>query len=629
MALTERQKQEAQELFSKGYTTSQVFRHFGAQSIGKESEIDTEQSAIQSMNEKPALKPLANKITDFLGLGGATEVFGRKFARTPMGAEMTTSPETKATNEMLGVSNLESNRAGIAEPTGKELAGAGLQTLATAAAPAFAPIGLGAQVAVGAGLGYMYDVGGDLVDGASTAETLTPGAGTVIGVAAPPVLRGFGRFLKGPATNVASQTLPPSTANVMPDKIPTQIVPTSPVQSAIPDQVSNGGSAIKQTITDLGESAKRVGTRLSEKTQEQALKAERIASASNPAVKQAIQVNLDEPMVDFATNADKATREAARKMVQIAESPKKIGTNARPTQVAEEKALEQYDLVVKNKKAIGQQIGEISEQFPTLKNIDVTPTQNNLMEVMKNNGLSLNMDGQIIASDNLKISDEQLTVINKLFDKVTKQNTVSAKNLHELDQWFSGTQRKSRMVDKIDDVYVTVPTPDGKTKEVNIFKVFRDAFGQRLDEVAPDNLRTLNKQYRQYSNFLEDVEGKLISNPEFSDLVASTADTDKFAEAGLRRIFGEGKGAADREAIYNALDNVSRELGYQGPRADDLYAFGEELKKLYPETIQKTSFRGQIGASIMDKLSTVMDVGKVSPKDQQDALKALLEMSTE
>lgn len=627
MALTEAQKTEAQAMFAKGYSTSQVFRHFGAQSIGKESEIDIEESAIKSAETKPALKPISQKITDIFGLGGAVQTFGDTIARTKLGANLTTSPEAKAANQLAGISNVESNRAGIEAPTGKEQAGALLQTGSTLAGVALAPAKLPVQMAVGAGLGYMYDVGGDLVDGASTKDTLTPGVGTAVGALLPPALAGVGRFFKGAGTQVAQEGV-----DAMIPNAPASNAITAPAQTldvatpGVQTSGTNAGSAVEQTVSDVVESAKRVKTRITEKAQEQTTKAQRLRTAPSN-VREAIKVGLDDPMIDFATNADQVTKDAARKMVTMAEAPKKMGTNPRPTQVAEDAAIDQYKTVVKAKKDIGTQIGEISEQFPTLKSIDVVPTQDNLLKVMENNGLSLNLDGKIVAPDNLKITDEQLDVINKLFDKVTKQNKVSAKNLHELDQWFSSTQRKSRMVDKIDDVYVTVPTPDGKTKEVNIFKVFRDAFGQRLDEVAPDNLRALNKQYRQYSNFLEDVEGKLVSNPEFSDLVGK--DGDAFAEAGLRRIFGEGKGAAEREAIYNALDTVSRELGYKGARADDLYAFGEALKALYPETVQKTSFRGQIGAGIMDKLGTIIDVGKVAPQDKQRALKILLEMPTE
>jgi len=607
--LTERQKTEAQDLFAKGYTTSQVFRHFGAQSIGQDSEVDIEQSAIKNMNEKPALKPLANKITDFLGLKGATDTFGSVLARKGIGTDV--APEV--VQEFTPA------------PTGKEVAGAVLQTGATALAPALAPVSLPAQIATGAALGYAYDVGGDLIEGADTADTLTPGVGTAVGVLAPPVLKGFGRFLKGPSTTASADDLARMASGQeaqQANQVANQITLDS---SIVPEQISQSGSAIKQTASDLIESTKRVGKRLSEKSQEQALKAERITNAPTPAVKEAIQSNLDEPLIDFATTADKPTKDAARRMVEIAEAPKKIGTNTRPTQVAEETALEQYNLVVADKKKVGARIGELSKALPKAQNMDMVPAQRNMRDVLRQNGILPDNSGTLNFQSQ-KYTQEEQAVIQKLYEAATKRDVLSAKDIHETDQLFSKMQRNSRVIDKVDNVFVTVPTETG-VKDVNIFKVFRDIYGKQLDKLSPE-IKVANRQYRQYVNFLEDVEGKLVSNPEFSDLVSASADTDKFAEAGLRRIFGEGKGAAEREAIYNALDKVSRDLGYKGARADELYAFGEELRKLYPETIPKTGFRGQIGSSIMDKLSGIMEVGKVAPQDQQKALKALLE-STE
>lgn len=605
MALTERQKTEAQELFAKGYTTDQVFRHFGAQSIGKESEIDIEESAIKNAETKPALKPLSKKITGLLGLDDATQTFGDIIARNRVGAAITGT-------------DVEANRANIPAPTGKEIGGALLQTGATVAGAAIAPASLPAQIAAGGALGYAYDVGGDLLAGSSTSDTLTPGVGTAVGTMAPPVLKGVFSGLGKVFGRGADEALalPPGAASE-----PTQALalPEAPTGATPVDQ---GRSVVGQTVADTVESVKRFGRRMEESAQAKLDKAQRLETAT-PAVREAINAELDDTIIDFATKADPATKADARRMVQIAESPKKLGVNERPAKIAEDAALTQYDLVLKNKKKIGEEIGKISDQFDTLKSIDVTPTQDALIDVMKQNGLTLNIDGKLVASDNMKITDEQIAVINKLFDKVTKQNKLSAKNIHELDQWFSSVQRSSRMVDKIDDVYVKVPTKDGGTTDANIFKVFRDAFGQRLDKVAPDNLRTLNRQYRQYSNFLEDVEGRIVKNPEFSDLVGKD---EKFAEAGLRRMFGAGQGAADREVIYEALDRVSRELGYQGARADDLYAFALKLNDLYPETVEKTSLRGQFGASIMDKLGMVIDGGKVAPQDQQKALKMLLEM---
>ena len=611
MALTEGQKQEAQELFAKGYSTAEVFRHFGAQSIGQDSQIAIEESAIAKAETTPAYKPIAQKITGLLGLDSATQTFGDVIARSRLGAKLTGT-------------DVETNRKFIEAPTGREIAGAALQTGATALAPAIAPASLPLQMAAGAGLGYAMDAGKDMQSGASTADTLTPGLGTAVGALTPAVLKGgfslFQRGSQGMADDATRLALPGAT----PEPAPTQALAlTGDVADQGTQAVPEGASALKQTVSDFGDSIKRVGTRIQETTAQKAAKAERLKTAPANAVS-AIKADIDDTIIDFVATTDEPTKQALREVVKQAEAPKGLGPNKRPTQIAENYAVQQYKLVDEAKRKVGSQIGEISDQFDTLKSIDVKPTQAKIADTLSQNGITVTKSGNLVATNNLKITDEQMAVLNKLYDKVTRQETVSAKGLHQLDQWFSTMQRQSRVIDKVDDVRITVTTPDGP-KDVNVFGFFRSAFGDRLDEVAPDNLRALNKQYRQYSNFMDDVESKLISNPEFSDLVSK--DQTVFAEAGLRRIFGEGKGAAEREAIYNALDDVSRGLGYQGPRADVLYSFAESLKDIYPETIQKTSFRGQIGSSIMDKIGTVMDVGRVTPADKQKALKELLEMS--
>lgn len=195
MQLTEGQKQEAQDLFQKGYSTSQVFRHFGAQSIGQKSEVDIEESAIAKAETTPAFKPLANKITGFLGLDRATETFGDAIARTRLGAKMTGA-------------DVETNKEFIEALTGKELAGAVLQTGAVTAGTALGgPASMLGKVALGAGLGYGYDVGGDLQKGSSLTETLTPGLGTIVGAAAPVVAKGLGKVFTGPTTTASADDL--------------------------------------------------------------------------------------------------------------------------------------------------------------------------------------------------------------------------------------------------------------------------------------------------------------------------------------------------------------------------------------------------------------------------------------
>lgn len=131
-------------------------------------------------------RPTANKVTDFLGLKGATDLVGASLASSPLNP--TVPSEAKKYVEF---------------PTGKEALGAGISGLALAV-PGGAGKNLAAKAALGAGAGYMMDVGSNLQKNKGLVESLTPGIGTVSGAAFPLAAKGvsiagkmFGSLFKG------------------------------------------------------------------------------------------------------------------------------------------------------------------------------------------------------------------------------------------------------------------------------------------------------------------------------------------------------------------------------------------------------------------------------------------------
>jgi len=184
-------------------------------------------------------------------------------------------------------------------------------------------------------------------------------------------------------------------------------------------------------------------------------------------------------------------------------------------------------------------------------------------------------------------------------------------------------QRQSRVIDKVDDIFVKVQVADGETRTVNLFKVFRDIYGKQLDNVAPE-MRELNSQYRKLSNFTEDLEGSLVKDSRFETLAGQ--EGTQLAEAGLRKMFGESQFAKDYANLYNSMDELSRTLGYEGARADELYYFGNKLRDYYPDTIPETGLRGNISASIQDIIGNVIGAGKANVDDQQRALRQMFGM---
>jgi hypothetical protein len=222
---------------------------------------------------------------------------------------------------------------------------------------------------------------------------------------------------------------------------------------------------------------------------------------------------------------------------------------------------------------------------------------------------------------NKAITPEQKKVIENLYKLATEDKVLSAQQIHQMDQLFSKLQRQSNVIDKVDNIFVEVPTPEGSTK-VNLFKVFRDVFGKQLDELSPD-MRALNTEYRKLTNLVDDIEGSIAKTPGFESLPMN----DNYAEAGLRQMFGRGQKADQLVDLYEIMDSTSRSLGYQGARADDLYQFALELNKIYPETIPPTSFEGNIISGMSQAFRKLVQTGQVTPKDQQKALRKLLEMT--
>jgi hypothetical protein len=535
---------------------------------------------------QPQSQPFSNKVTGALGLGGATQVFGQVLNQFGVGV-----PE--GTDKQF-----------LEKPTAGQVAGAVLQTGATVGSMAIGgPASLAGKMAVGAGMGYLYDVGSDLTEQKSMSQVLTPGGGTAVGLLVPPVFKGAGALISPLAKPVG--------------KLGQSI--GGAISQTIPDSTVVQGT--KQVVTDIAERVPRAMQRGKEAITEAAQKQERIRT-SPPNVQQALKVGLDEVMdVDVISRADEATKTKLRQMVHLADAPKTgFRPQAKPASVAGDVASEQYDLIEKQRKAIGKQIGDISDRLSTKPTVDITPLQKTLRETLTQNNIIPDESGQLIFRTK-RLTPAQQKVVQDLYQLTTTDKALSPRQIHEFDQLFSKLQREARFIDKIDDVYVTVPTPDGTT-EVNIFKAFRDMYSQHLDAIAPE-IKPLNKEYRTLSNLTDDLENSIFKSGNFE--TTGNVNDANYAKTNLRRMFSNAQSASDYEAIYENLDAMSRSLGYQGARADELAGFAIQLQKLYPETVAETSLEG----GVIGALKTVFKTGKANTTDQQKALKALLDMADE
>lgn len=526
----------------------------------------------------------AQKVAGFIGLGKAQDTFGRALARSDVGAAITGT-------------NADMNRQYIPAPTYKEIAGAGLQTGAAVAGTALTGgSSLLGQVAAGAGLGYLYDIGSDLSEDASLSETLTPGLGTAVGVAAPVALKGVGMGLQKGTKAV------------------------SDVASKASGFVSDAAPGVTQIGKDLLERVPRAGSRVADAVSDASAKAAQLKSAT-PATQSAIKSGLDEQLITGISQADDATRQAFRKMVDVAETPSVgLRPKVRPESVAGDVASQQYDILEKQRKLVGGEIGKLSDELSGKTKIDVLPLQRNVRDVLRQNGILPDNSGTLKFVTK-RLTPQQQSVVQRLYELSTTDETLTPRQIHEFDQLFSKLQREARFKDQVDDIYLNVGTEKGNT-EVNIFKVFRDIYSQQLDQLSP-RIRDLNREYRLVKNLQDDLDASIFKGGNFE--TTKNLDGAEFAQTNLRRLFSDAQSAAAYRNIYDQLDTVSRSLGYKGARADELALFAEKLRKVYPDTVPETSFRGGISGAI----ETVMEIGKPNTKDQQVALKALLdEIST-
>jgi len=234
MALSDTQLNTIKDLKSKGYTEAQVLSFFGANEMGRSNSSihKAEAQALSAKNkeiEQQQEQPMSNKFTNAVGLGGAVDTFGSLLARQGYGEQ------TKAQGQEF-----------VDEPTGAQVAGAVAQTASIPAGAVLTGGGsLAGQMAAGAGLGYLYDVGGDYAEGKVGAENFKPGAETIAGMLVPPVLRGAGASIKGIGTLLSKGA----------QSVPTQSIPQVPAGTV--GEVAGTVSDVADTASDLATPLRR------------------------------------------------------------------------------------------------------------------------------------------------------------------------------------------------------------------------------------------------------------------------------------------------------------------------------------------------------------------------------------
>lgn len=144
--------------------------NFNFQSFGQGEDVPV------SIPAKETKKPLLNRVASFLGM----EKFGQGIGQ----AAFQLTPEYRNLTKMLEEGKITPDQfeeIATGGLTNKEVLGSAIQTGATFIPGAGQGVKLGTKVALGAGTGYAFDVGGNLQQNKQGAEVLKPGMGTLIG----------------------------------------------------------------------------------------------------------------------------------------------------------------------------------------------------------------------------------------------------------------------------------------------------------------------------------------------------------------------------------------------------------------------------------------------------------------
>ena len=375
----------------------------------------------------------------------------------------------------------------------------------------------------------------------------------------------------------------------------------------------------KQIGTEIVERLPRAVDRLKDSSKEATERAVKIAQ-SEPAVATAFKSNLDSRFINTVAEADEPTRRAFKEVVDIAEeTPKTLALKRQPSIVSGELASKQADLIYKEKKRVGKQIGDKIKELSKTEVINIDDSIKQMDDILGGQGIKINYTkkGAKLDFTGTNLTPPQRTKVQELYTLATEGgNKLSPNQIHGKDQLFSRLQREAS-VEKITNIMVE--TADG---DKNIFGVFRDIFSKNLDNISPE-MRALNKEYSDLIKITEDMEDTILKTPNLN--IVKKADAAEFAKVNLRAIFGESNRSPAFDLIADQMDELARKLGYAEASPKEVAEFTQALRALYPESIPKTGFTGGIKMGVKDLVNKVLDVGAPNLADQRKALIGLLE----
>lgn len=386
------------------------------------------------------------------------------------------------------------------------------------------------------------------------------------------------------------------------------------IQGAIP-KTAVGVTQIAKEQLERVPRALGKGVDAVKEAQERAMRIQQSA----PKVQKAIKAGVDERVINTIAQADEPTRQAYKEMVDIAgETSTSLKPKQQPSIVAGKVAETTFDVLEKERKRIGKELGDEVANLPKGTVVNMAPSMRQVENVLAENGVTITDEGVSFAGKYTKAQRARINELVEIVNELPEQMT--AKQVRDMDNLLSQLQRESRM-EGLQDIIVEV---NGEPK--NLFQVFRESYTNQLENINP-RIRELNRQYRDAKVLIDDLEDTIFKTGKYESIKG--VDQAEFAKTNLRRIMGDAQSSPQYAEILAKMDAQARKLGYSGARADDLIYFAEELRKIYPDTIPKGGFQGGIatgigGSKVMQLLEGVLGAGKPDLTDQQKALRELL-----
>lgn len=252
--------------------------------------------------------------------------------------------------------------------------------------------------------------------------------------------------------------------------------------------------------------------------------------------------------------------EQAKKAEQFPEDPRQL-----PKVIAGREFLKPVDYVIKQRKLVGQELGDYRKNKLTkTQDIDTNLAFRNFHKYLKDTyQVRFDKEGKIIP-DSGTIAASDVPQVQKLYDQLKSDKLNSQV---ELDQWLQRTYKDYDLVQKREKTF---------SEEVS---TIAERARSEVGKLMPEEYNVLRKRFAQLSTPLNDMV-KILGYK--GDLDKLTAKELKAGEVALR-MFGN---AADRpqSAIDNIL-NVANENGYQSPiDINKLVYVTDQLEDLYDIT---------------------------------------------